>query len=81
MNNDLTKTTLYTVCEHYKDLNVRMWELIDDYKRLLNDLSDDYLDTEKNLDKIKEICKQAPAIDTELSLRILEVIEGAEDDN
>ena len=80
MNSDLTKTTLYIVCEHYKDLNGRMWDLIDDYKHLLNDLSDDYLDTEKKLDKIKNICHEAPTIDSELSLRILEVIEGAEDE-
>ena len=32
------------------------------------------------LEVIDIICNEAPAIDTELSLRILEVIEGAEDE-
>lgn len=32
------------------------------------------------LRKIRDICHEAPAIDSELSLRILEVIKGAKDE-
>ena len=35
---------------------------------------------ENKLKRISDICEEAPAIDTELSLRILDVIEGAEDE-
>lgn len=31
---------------------------------------------EKKLDKIEQICKEAPNIDSELSMRILEIIES-----
>ena len=52
---------------------------IDDYKIIYKfaECQEKYLrEYENKLDKIEQICKEAPNIDSELSMRILEVIES-----
>lgn len=60
--NTKLKAKLKTILELSKDNS-------DSFEYCLRDL-------ENKLDKIEQICKDAPNIDSELSMRILEVIES-----
>ena len=49
---------------------------IEELSKYIKEVEDKNDALKAKLEKIKALCNEAPAIDSELSLRILEVIEG-----